>query len=130
MNWLNISAVGMTGGYFFVLAIVLQGVLFLYNSMADFQLTLRVKQFFFACSWAHVSEICHPFHRTILKNLCFLLSLYGRLSTACQVFIFVVCLEKRPASFPHAHTLVQSVSNLSYSYMSFRCHMSCKRKIR
>lgn len=47
MNWLNMSVVGMTGGYFFVLAVVLQGVLFLYNSMADFQLTLRVKQFLF-----------------------------------------------------------------------------------
>jgi len=54
MNWFNITLVDftqtapLTDGYFFVLAVVLQGVLFLCKSMADFQLPLRVKQFFFS----------------------------------------------------------------------------------
>lgn len=134
MNCLSTILVGLTqtapltDGYFFVLAVVLQGLLFLRKSMAGFQLPLHAKQIFFRVSlWAHVPEVCHPFHRTILKNLCFILSLYGRLSTACQVFIFVVCLEKRPASFPYAHTFVQSVSNIIYMLSDATCR---KRKIR
>jgi hypothetical protein len=62
MNWLRIILVGLTqtahltDGYFFVLAVVLQGVSFLRKGMAGFQLTLHAKQIFFAFRFGHTFQ--------------------------------------------------------------------------